>query len=77
VIVGIVVGVVIVLLLVVMRWADRRDRAKGHVNRGMGEVRATIRQSRLNTHSLRHGGGQSGVPTPHQLARRNAKRQGR
>jgi FtsZ-interacting cell division protein ZipA len=74
VIVGIVVGVVIVVLLVVLRWADKRDRAKGHVNRPMGEVRSTIRQSRLNTQALRRGGGRSGVPTPHELARRNAKR---
>jgi hypothetical protein len=77
VVIGIVVGVVLVLLVVIMRWADKRDRAKGHVNRGMGEVRSTIRQSRLNTHALRHGGGKSGVPSPHELARRNARRQGR
>jgi hypothetical protein len=77
VIVGIVIGVVVVALVALMRWADTRDRAKGHVNRGMGEVRSSIRQSRLNTHALRHGGRNSGVPTPHELARRNARRNGR
>jgi hypothetical protein len=43
VIVGIVVVVVIVLLAAVMKWADRRDRAKGHVNRGAGDLRSVIR----------------------------------
>jgi hypothetical protein len=26
-----------------MRWADRRDRAKGHVNRSTGEMKSAIR----------------------------------
>lgn len=73
-IVGIVAGAVLVVLLVVLRWADKRDRAKGHVNRPMSEVRSTIRQNKLNTHALRRGGGRDGVPTPHELARRNSKR---
>ena len=73
-IVGIVIGVVIVVLLAVMRWADRRDRAKGHLNRPIGDVRSTIRQNRLNTQALRRGGGRAGVPSPHEFARRNRKR---
>lgn len=72
-IVGIVIGVVVVLLLVVMRWADKRDRAKGHVNRRMGDIRSSIRQERLNSRALRGGGGRAGVRTPHEFARRKDK----
>lgn len=74
VVVGIVIGVVVVLLVVVMRWADKRDRAKGHINRGMGDIRSTMRQGRLNMRSLRGGGGRAGVSSPHEFARRNNKR---
>jgi hypothetical protein len=74
VIVGIVIGVVLVLLVVIMRWADKRDRAKGHINRGMGEIHSTMRQGRLNMRSLRGGGGREGVPSPHEFARRSTRR---
>ena len=39
----VVIVAVLVGLAVVMRWADRRDRAKGHVNRGVGDMRSAIR----------------------------------
>jgi hypothetical protein len=74
VVVGIVIGVVLVLLIGVMRWADKRDRAKGHVNRGMGDIRSTIRANRVNTRVLRSRGGAQGAVSPHEFARRNSKR---
>jgi FtsZ-interacting cell division protein ZipA len=43
VLVIIVIVAVIVVLVVVMAWADRRDRAKGHVNRGVRDMGAAIR----------------------------------
>jgi FtsZ-interacting cell division protein ZipA len=43
VVVAIVVVAVVVVLFGVMRWADRRDRAKGHVNRSTGEMKSAIR----------------------------------
>jgi FtsZ-interacting cell division protein ZipA len=76
VIVGIVIAAVLILLVVIMLWANKRDRAKGHINRGMGDIRGTIRQERLNMQALRRGGGRAGVPSPHELARRNARRPG-
>jgi hypothetical protein len=42
VLVAIIIVAVLVLLVVVMRWADRRDRAKGHVNRRAGDLRSAI-----------------------------------
>ena len=77
---GIVIGgivAVLVLLVLLMRWADKRDRAKGHVNRGMGEIRSTIRANRVNTRTLRSSRTGQGAMTPHEFARRNARRQGR
>jgi FtsZ-interacting cell division protein ZipA len=74
VVVGIIVGAVLVVLVVVMKWADRRDRAKGHVNRKMGDIRSTIRQDRLNTQALRRGGGRGGVPTPHEFRGKQRRR---
>lgn len=64
--VGIVIVAVLVLLLVVMRWADKRDRAKGHVNRRMGDIRATMRADRTNLRNLRRPGGY-GASSPHTL----------
>jgi uncharacterized membrane protein YccC len=43
---GIVVAVV-VLLLVLLRWADRRDRGKGHVNRSARDVHSAIRGRKM------------------------------
>jgi hypothetical protein len=65
VVLSIVIGVVLVLL-VVMKWADRRDRAKGHVNRGMGELMSTMRAERMNMRNLRRTGG-AGAVSPHQF----------
>lgn len=39
--IGIVLG--LALLYAMLRWADKRDRAKGHVNRRAGEVKDAIR----------------------------------
>jgi hypothetical protein len=63
----IIVVAVIAGLFVIMKWADRRDRAKGHVNRGIGEIRSTMRQDRLNTQALRRGGGRGGMSSPHEF----------
>jgi FtsZ-interacting cell division protein ZipA len=41
--IAIVVVAVVVVLFVVMKWADRRDRAKGHVNRGSRDLKNAIR----------------------------------
>lgn len=71
---GIVIGGVLVLLIVVMKWADRRDRANGHTNRGMGDIRSTIRADRSNMRTLRSRGGSQGAVSPHEFARRNSKR---
>ena len=65
----IVVVVVLLGLVVVMRWADRRDRANGHTNRRMGDVRSTIREQRLNTRLLRQPGGRSAARSPHEVRR--------
>ncbi|HZC70956.1 MAG TPA: hypothetical protein VE442_09695 [Jatrophihabitans sp.] len=69
-VVAIVIGAVLVLLLLVMRWADKRDRAKGHVNRGIGEIRSSVRNERLNMLGRRHGGARAGMPTPQEYARK-------
>lgn len=52
-IVAIVIGAVLALLAVLLKWADRRDLAKGHVNRGMGDIRATMRARRVHLRSYR------------------------
>jgi hypothetical protein len=70
VLVAIVIVAVVVALFILMKWADRRDRAKGHVNRSIGDIRGTIRQDRLNTQALRRGGGRAGVPSPHEFRNR-------
>jgi hypothetical protein len=79
IVVSAVVAVAVVLALVaVMVWADRRDRAKGHVNRGFGDLGRTLRSDRENLRAIRRRGGQ-GV-TPHQLRlaeRRAAERRTR
>jgi hypothetical protein len=56
VIVAIVVVAVLVALVVVMKWADRRDRAKGHVNRSIGEIRSTVRTNRMDLRTRRYSG---------------------
>jgi FtsZ-interacting cell division protein ZipA len=70
VVVAIVIVAVVALLVVVMKWADRRDRAKGHVNRGMGEIRAAVRETRANTRSLRRPGSYGAV-SPHEHSNRH------
>lgn len=42
----IVLVAVVLVLLGVLRWADKRDRARGHVNRTGPEARAMIRERR-------------------------------
>ena len=69
VIVGAVIVVVLVALVVVMRWADRRDRANGHINRRMGDVRSTIQDQRRNARLLRQPGGRSAARSPHEIRR--------
>lgn len=73
-IVAIVVVVVLVLLVAVMFWADKRDRAKGHVNRGFGDLSATMRANRENMRMLRRRGGSQGAVSPHDFARRVGRR---
>ena len=46
--VAIIIVVVLLLLVAVMRWGDRRDRAKGHVNRRTGDLRSAIRAGKEN-----------------------------
>jgi hypothetical protein len=65
----VVVAVVLVALVFVMAWADRRDRANGHVNRSMGDVRATIREQRTNLKTLRRAGGTEASRSPHEIRR--------
>jgi FtsZ-interacting cell division protein ZipA len=67
VIVGIVIVVVLVALVAVMKWADRRDRANGHTNRRMGDVRSTIREQRMNARMLRQPGARSAARSPHHV----------
>jgi Flp pilus assembly protein TadB len=63
-----VVVAVIVMLIAVMRWADKRDRARGHVNRSMGDIRSTIRANRVNMRTLRsRGGGSRAAMSPHEF----------
>ena len=76
-VVAIVIGVVIVLLVVVMKWADKRDRAKGHVNRRMGDIRRTMRQDRLNLRTLRAGGPKAGGRSPHEFRNKSDRYRGR
>lgn len=70
-----IVGV-LVLLVAVMLWADKRDRAKGHVNRGFGEIRSTLRDNRMNARTLRRPGGNQAAVSPHEFARRTGRRPG-
>ena len=65
--VAIVIGCVIVALIVLMKWADRRDRANGHTNRGMGDIRSTMRDQRRNARLLRQPGSQGAARSPHTL----------
>lgn len=69
VIVAIVVVLVLIALVVVMKWADKRDRANGHINRRMGDVRSTIRDQRRNARMLRSPGGRSVGRSPHDIRR--------
>jgi hypothetical protein len=71
VIVAIVIAAVFVVLLVVMKWADKRDRAKGHVNRGMGDIRSAMRADRDNMRAVRQKGGH-GV-SPHEMRNRRGR----
>lgn len=68
------VVLVLVGLVVLMKWADRRDRAKGHVNRGMGEITSTIRASKMNTRTLRNPGARNAALSPHEFAKRLGKK---
>jgi FtsZ-interacting cell division protein ZipA len=69
VIVGIVIVVVLIALIVIMKWADRRDRANGHTNRRIGDVRSTIRDQRQNARMLRQPGGRTAARSPHEIRR--------
>jgi hypothetical protein len=57
--------VVLIALVVIMKVADKRDRANGHTNRRMGDVRSTIREQRTNARMLRQPGGRSAARSPH------------
>ncbi|HKC26602.1 MAG TPA: hypothetical protein VKB75_01200 [Jatrophihabitans sp.] len=74
VLVLIVVAVVLVGLVVLMKWADRRDRAKGHINRGMGDISSTIRASKMNTRAVRSIAGRQAGVSPHEFAKRLGKK---
>ena len=65
--VAVIIVVVLVALVVIMKWADRRDRARGHTNRRMGDIRSTIRDQRQNTRLLRQRGGRSAARSPHEV----------
>jgi hypothetical protein len=69
VIVAIVIGAVIVALVLIMLWADRRDRANGHVNRSMGDIGAAMRDQRRNARLLRQPGGRGIARSPHEVRR--------
>lgn len=68
-IVGIVIVAVIVALVVIMVWADRRDRANGHVNRRMGDLGATLRDQRRNTRLIRQSTAKGLGRSPHEIRR--------
>jgi hypothetical protein len=76
VIVAIVIVCVLVLLVAVMFWADKRDRAKGHVNRGFFELSSTLRANRINSRTLRSRGGKDAAVSPHEFGRRVGRRPG-
>ena len=63
----VVIVCVIVALVAIMKWADRRDRANGHVNRGMGDIRSTMRDQRRNARLLRSPGARGATRSPHSL----------
>lgn len=65
-VIGIVVGVVIVALIVLLKWADRRDRANGHRSRKITEIMSTMRAERMNMRNLRRPGGYGAV-SPHEF----------
>jgi FtsZ-interacting cell division protein ZipA len=69
VVVGIVIVGVLIALVFVMKWADRRDRANGHTNRSIGDMRSTIRDQRTNLRTLRRPGGNQGARSPHEVRR--------
>lgn len=68
-IVGIVIVSVIVVLVMVMKWADRRDRANGHINRSMGDLDATMRAQRRNARLLRNPAARDLARSPHDVPR--------
>lgn len=66
-IVAIVIVAVIVALVVIMKWADRRDRANGHVNRGMGDMADTLRAQRRNARLARNPAAKGIARSPHEV----------
>lgn len=76
-IVGIVIGSVVVVLVVVMKWADRRDRANGHVNRSMGDIHTTILAQRRNARLLRNPAARSVARSPHDVPANESSRRPR
>ena len=68
-IVGIVIVAVIAMLVVVMIWADRRDRANGHVNRRMSDIGATLHDQRRNARLLRSHMARGVARSPHEVRR--------
>jgi hypothetical protein len=69
VIVGIVIVAVIVALVAVMIWADRRDRANGHVNRRMGDLGATLHDQRRNARLIRNPAAKGAARSPLEIRR--------
>jgi hypothetical protein len=55
----IIVAVVIVLMLIALPFAKRRDIRKGHSPRSMGDIRSTIRAQRMELRSRRGPGRRS------------------
>jgi hypothetical protein len=68
-VVAVAIGVVLIAMVVTMKWADRRDRRNGHVNRGMADISSTIRTQRNNARVLRHPAGRGAARSPHDLSR--------
>jgi hypothetical protein len=67
--VPVIVVVVLGALVALMKWADKRDRANGHVNRSAGDLRSTIRDQCRNARMLRQPGGRSAARSPHEIRR--------
>jgi type II secretory pathway pseudopilin PulG len=68
-----IVGVVVVLLIIALPFAKRRDARKGHVARSLGDVSETMRAQRRQLREARRVRYRSPPDQPHRRAGRKGR----